>query len=461
MGGSPPYERADRAADRLPGPRGRWLSGNLQDFDEDRLGFLLRCRDRFGDLVRFDDRTTIVNEADLARTVLKGPDSQFQITENFLQQRLSLPDIESLLGTRSLLNPALRRSAVAGIRPLVASSTLEVLTMTAGSPVDPVAVLEQVTAGAVARYFFGDEGDRLPAACGTLLDALAGVIGNAFALPATWRTPVRRRIDRAHRQVHGEVVELLSRRLIRPDRYDDGAAAVARAASTGRTDISTERLANLVIGALLAAHRVPAAAAGWLIMLLTEHPGELEGIRTEVQRATGPAPGTLELDPHQLPHTSACVAESLRLYPPTWLLGRRVASGATLAGHRFEPGHHLVISPFVLGRDRRLFEEPGTFDPSRWRDPLSRASSFPFGSGPHGCPGSHLATSTLVTVATVVAGSFTIERCPGVVIPDARSTLVPGGLRIRFLPRTAGPVRPWRPSGPEAGVRSAATPPAG
>lgn len=121
----------------------------------------------------------------------------------------------------------------------------------------------------------------------------------------------------------------------------------------------------------------------------------------------------------------------------------RSAVDVTLGERAFSRGHHFVISPFVLGRDERFFPGANVFDPLRSQTMATDATSLPFGSGPHGCPGTHLATTVLTTIASVVAGGFEVERCPGEVVPDARSTLLPRGLRMRFVP-SASPNQPKR-----------------
>lgn len=435
---------ARRAAD-VPGPRGGWLGGNLQAFDEDRLGFLIRARQEFGDLVRFDRRTTIVNDPDLAREVLKGPDRRFQITENFVQRRLAAEQIDSMLSGRALLNPGLRRAAVVGITPLVAHLTVDAVGATRGRPVDPMPMLERVTSHAVAAYYFGREGVALPSPCGQLLDALAEVIGNPFALPATWNTPIRRRIDRLHRDLRSHVLELLTRRTLDAiGRYDDGAVAVVRGASRSADPPSPERIADLVIGAMLAAHRVPAASAAWLLMELADHPDTLDRVRQELGAVDGARTRRLEpSDVLGLRHVRACINENLRLHPPTWLLSRRAGCDLTLADWRFRKGHNFVVSPYVLGRDERRYPDPDVFHPSRWRDAAAVDLPLAFGHGPHGCPGVHLATNVLATILAVVAHRFDVERAPGPVSPDARTTLMPRGLRLTFRPNAigAGPPR--------------------
>ena len=410
------------------------MGGNLQTFDEDRLAFLIKARDDFGDLVRFDSRTTLVNNIDLARIVLKGPDRRFQITENFVQRRLSAEEIDAILAGRSLLNPGLRRSAVEGVVPLVATLLTGGLESTSSRPVDPMSVLEAVTSRAVATYYFGAEAGDLPARCSQLLDALAEVIGNPFALPMSWRSRARRDIDRLHADLNRRVADRIVRRLDAVGHYSDGAAVVAAGAVRATNPPSLERLADLVIGAMLAAHRVPAASAAWLLYELTERTDVFVTLRRELAALVGPD-GALDVRRAASSlQVRACIYENLRLHPPTWLVSRRAADDVELRGLLFRRGHNFVVSPYVLGRDHRLFTDPESFRPERWTGGEASHASLAFGYGPHACPGSHFATQLLATVLVVIADRFDLHRAPGLVTADARTTLQPRGLRLTFTP---------------------------
>jgi len=83
------------------------------------------------------------------------------------------------------------------------------------------------------------------------------------------------------------------------------------------------------------------------------------------------------------------IAESMRLYPPAWTIGRRAVQDYSIAGVRVPAGSLVLVSPFVLHRDARYFTEPLRFDPDRWTPEATSArppfSYFPFSAGPRSC----------------------------------------------------------------------------
>ena len=201
--------------------------------------------------------------------------------------------------------------------------------------------------------------------------------------------------------------------------------------TTASPAVPLESLADMLIGSLLASHRVPAAAAAWTLMLLADHPEMQRSIADQVRTEPGTPPrSTL---------TRAVVLEALRLYPATWLLARYAPTTFQLGGHEFPPRHHFLMSPYVIHRDPDVFPEPLTFRPERWgADSRSPASYLPFGDGERARPGRHLAVAMLGAVIETIARTWTAER-RGVVTPDPRTTLLPAGLRIRLVRRPAQP----------------------
>jgi unspecific monooxygenase len=423
--------------------------GNLRDYEDDRVGFLLTARDNYGDVVAFDDRTAIVSSGPLAQQILLNRERAFDIHENYLQRSWSPEGLEEAVALRRHLNPGLRQSAASGmVTPLARriDDELAVWRAEGGGPRPPMAMLERTLTGSVGEYYFGADGEALSPLLTELLDALSRTILDPFVLPWHSLSPARRRIGRRHRRAVRLVTALLEARLDRPGRQDFASTIVRQ----GMADAGPERLADVVIGSMLAGQRVPAAAASWLLMLVAESPrlgGEL-GVEAELldQSLAQGAGGDLSL--REFPLATACVLEALRLYPTTWLITRRANRPVEVGGYSFGAGHHFMLSPYVIHRDEREFPDAWAFHPDRWLGGVPTGTFLPFGHGQHLCPGRHLATLALVVVLLRTLASGRIVRTPGTVRPDPRNTLVPDGLRLALREQAVARPSPLRAASP-------------
>jgi unspecific monooxygenase len=138
----------------------------------------------------------------------------------------------------------------------------------------------------------------------------------------------------------------------------------------------------------------------------------------------------------EFPVATAVVLETLRLHPPTWLLHRTLLRDADLGGYVAPRAHNLLICPYVMHRDATYFEEPERFSIERWSGFRGTSSSyFPFGRGPHGCPGNEVALVMLVAILLTVLAECEIGLGASEVSPDPRSTLRPAGLEMSFTRR--------------------------
>jgi len=416
-----------------PGPRGQFLAGNLQAYEEDRLAFLLAAERDYGPIVTFDRRTTIVNDAERVQEMLHDRSGRFAIRQNFLLEDIPEHELHAWLGVRRLFNPGLRRPRVQGFATVVADLVDEVLGGVAGRQVVAVDLLEQITSRAMARYCFGHEDRGVPEAAGRLLDALAEVVGNPFALPPSMPTPARRRIRRRLRELKALLEPLVLARMHRPGDFGDYAATVidGRDEERGQT---VDRVLMTLIGTMLAAHRVPAAATAWALKLSRGDAATWKALRLEseahlARRSVGEGSALTDL-----PVTIAVVQESLRLYPPTWLLSREATTSVQVGGYWFAAGHQFLISPYVLHRQSAAFPDPEGFRPERWQEttPAMRAHYLPFGAGGRACPGSHLAM-VMMTSTLLAAARWDVRVGGDGVRADPRTTLLPNGLVLEVV----------------------------
>src|SRR5205085_1898765 len=139
----------------------------------------------------------------------------------------------------------------------------------------------------------------------------------------------------------------------------------------------------------LAGHETTAVALTWTLYHLSRHPDADERLGAEL-RALG-SPARFE-DLPRLPYAEAVVKESMRLHPPAWVVGRLAVEDLELVGTRVPRGATVLVSPWVMHRDARVFPEPERFAPERWLEggPAQRLPRFcylPFGAGPRACVG--------------------------------------------------------------------------
>jgi unspecific monooxygenase len=189
---------------------------------------------------------------------------------------------------------------------------------------------------------------------------------------------------------------------------------------------------------LRASHGVPGATLTWALRELAADPCLVDRIRAEAGRIDTALTSTA-VEPSDLPYTEALVKELLRVYPPTWLMGRTVLRPARLGEWQFPAGHQVMFSPYLSHRDPRWWPEPDRFRPERWLEanrPYQGQAYYPFGAGPRICLGNQvgmlqltLAIARLADRYEVLSGNLDQAK------PDPRALLVPKGLRIRLVPR--------------------------
>lgn len=194
-----------------------------------------------------------------------------------------------------------------------------------------------------------------------------------------------------------------------PDRPRDlfDLLAAARDPETGE-GFSHAQLRDEVSTMILAGHETTAVTLFWALYLAARFPESQAAIAAE---AAGGA-----TDAAALPATRAHVDETLRLYPPAFLIVREAAGPDEIAGRPVAAGTVIVISPWVLHRHRRLWQDPDAFDPARFLPGAPAPDRFaylPFGAGPRICVGASFALTEAVLVLARLLGRFRVGLLGG------------------------------------------------
>ena len=163
----------------------------------------------------------------------------------------------------------------------------------------------------------------------------------------------------------------------------------------------------------------------WTWYLLGKHPDIEERVLAEVRQAVGDGPVTFS-DLPKLKLLADVFKESLRMYPPIWLMGRRVVRPVELDGYHLPTDAVLAISPYVMHRNPAYFPEPEAFKPERFAAELPKNVYIPFGLGAHVCIGQHFAMMEAQLIVANVIQRFHLALPPNyVAVPEGLGTLKP------------------------------------
>jgi cytochrome P450 len=258
----------------------------------------------------------------------------------------------------------------------------------------------------------------------------------------------RRRLDaliyemiatrRASGADHGDLLSMLIAASDAPDAPDAPGAPSAPSAP----GLSDEEIRDEAMTILLAGHETTANALTWTLYLLSQHPDADARLRDELTRVLAGRPPS-PTDYPNLSYTKRIVTESMRLFPPAWVIGRRAIDAYTLGPYQLPPRAMVFMSPYVTHRDARFYEQPEHFRPERWTPTFEAAlpkfAYFPFGGGARQCIGEQFAWMEAVLVLATLAQRWRFALDPTQrIVPQPLVTLRSKyGMHMRVLERGA------------------------
>jgi cytochrome P450 len=326
---------------------------------------------------------------------------------------------------RRLAQPSFHKQRLAGFAEIMAASAADFVDRLAGTadgraPFDVVPEFSRLTLRILGRCLFErdltDEADAVGGALQVVLHHTIEKLATFFPLPGALPTPKNLRFRAALRALDRVVLSLIA------DRRRDGAdrgdllsmLLAARDEETGE-GLSDQQLRDEVMTLLLAGHETTAMALSWTSYLLSLHPGARRLLEQEADAtlaAGGPARGE---DLPRLRYTRMVLDESLRLYPPAWVVTRSADVDDEIAGFAIPAGSRVLVSPYVTHHDPTLWDDPEGFDPERFAPETQRAryAYFPFGGGPHLCIGAGFAIMEATIVLATIARRLRLDLEPG------------------------------------------------
>jgi cytochrome P450 len=194
--------------------------------------------------------------------------------------------------------------------------------------------------------------------------------------------------------------------------------------------LSDALLVDNLLGFIMAGHETTTLALTWALFLVASHPPTRDRLRSEIKSVADRGPieaGHVA----QLGFTRQVIAETLRLYPPGYLLTRVAGRETTVGDQRVRAGQRVNIPVYAIHRREALFPDPHAFEPDRFaseKEPPSRFSYLPFGAGPRLCLGASFAMTEAIAVLATLVRAIDLQPAGGAPVwPVARLSLQPRG----------------------------------
>jgi cytochrome P450 len=425
----------------------------------DPLAYLTKLAREYGDVVRFrlgPVELHLLNRPDWIRDLLVTHAAAFrkgrglERAKRLLGEGLLTSEDPVHLRQRRMMQPAFHQERIAGYGAVMVEHAERLSSRWQDGETRDVSLeMTRLTLAIVGRTLFDSDVESEADEIGEALTTSVRLFGRTLTLPFfeifdRLPLPSNRRFRRAKARIDATIARMIAERRRAPAGRTD-LMSLLLAASDPEGDggrMTDAQVRDEAVTLFLAGHETTANALTWTWYLLSQNP-EAEGrLHAEVDRvAPGRALGAADLP--KLPYTEMVLAESMRLYPPAWIIGRRALANYEIGGFVVPKRSIVVACQWVTHRDPRYFPDPELFDPERFRPEAKAArakfSYFPFGGGPRVCIGEGFAWMEGVLLLATLARRWRLRLEPGQVVEPAPSiTLRPKhGLRMVLERRPA------------------------
>lgn len=409
--------------------------------------------DTYGDIAHYKlghHHIVFLNHPEYIREVLVVQNDNFikertvQRTKMLLGEGMITSEGAVHRSQRSAAQPAFHRKRIADYASVIVEEAVHLRESWQDGEQRDIAIdMMQLTLNVVARTLFAtdlrDEVHELAAA----INRIMGLYNFLIMLPAAeWlvhlRPPGLAAFVRARKRIDAVVYRMIDAH--RNSGRDRGSLLDLMLAATPGDDDSRQSLRDQVITIFLAGYETVANALSWAWYLLSQNQNCEFKFHCEVDDVLrGRLPSFEDLA--GLRYTENLFAESLRLYPPAWAMGRYARNDFRLGEYYLPARTTVLISQFVTHRDSRFFADPLRFDPDRF-SPENKArrtkfTYFPFGAGPRQCIGESFAWMEGVLILSTLAQGWKLQLVPGhKVEPQPLITLRPKyGMKMKIEAR--------------------------
>ncbi|HXH70975.1 MAG TPA: cytochrome P450 [Pyrinomonadaceae bacterium] len=407
------------------------LGGHFMQFRRDPTGFLQKLA-KLGDVTSFKmggQLAFFLNHPDFARDLLITNNAKFikgralQRAKRLLGEGLLTSEGETHLSQRRMIQPAFHREKIKSYAESMTEYAAKMRDEWKDGEVRDIdKEMMHLTLQIVGKTLFSanveDDADEIGAALTTIIEMFNYLLLPFSELLEKLPIPQVKRFNRAKETLDSIIYGIINERRKSGEDTGDLLSMLLQAQdeeSGGR--MTDEQIRDECLTLFLAGHETTANALTWTFYLLSQNPEKEAKLHEELKQVLQNERIPTVEDLPNLIYTESIFAESLRLFPPAWALGRLAIEQHEFDGYKIPKGSLVLLSQFVMQRDKRFWENAETFLPERWekqsvREAVKKYVYFPFSSGVRGCIGEGFAWTEGILLIATVARKWKLKLMP-------------------------------------------------
>ncbi len=412
-----------------PGPKTKIPLGHLFPFQRDSLGFLKRIADEHGDIVHFKVgpiRVVLLNHPDYIKEVLSTQNSNFvkgrplKMAKELIGEGLLTSEGEFHKRQSRIIQPAFHRKMLESYAPAMTDCTVSLMNgWEDGTQVDMFEEMIRMSTAISGKTLFNVDTEQETPEINQALKDVMSLFGRISLPFSEWlfKLPLRstRKFYNAKARLDETINRIIAERRQSKIEHEDLLSLLLDAQDSAG-GMSDQQIRDEALTLFLTAFDTTSIALTWTWYLLSQNPAAETKLHEELDQVLQGRIPTVE-DLPQLKYTRMVLGESMRIYPPIYLITRQAVEDFEIGPYLVPADTIVLMSPYLIHHDARFHQNPETFDPDTWEEHAQRISSkyeyFPFSRGPRACIGEPYAWLEGVLVLATIAQSWRLKLVPG------------------------------------------------
>lgn len=407
------------------------LFGDVIHLAKDPLNFLSEQREKMGDVYQLSSlfgKVAIVNHPDLVDYILRLNSKNYVKSKGYetlkvlLGEGLLTSEGDFWRSQRRLMQPAFYKEKLSHIVEVMLKQTEDFFNewqqnYPVGAIIDVSAEMNKIALRVVAKSLFeseiGDDVTKMNENLPFVLEKSSVRILKPTQLPRWIPTPENRKEQNSIRQIEKVVYKIIENRRKSKEEHQDLLSLLmnSKDEETGRF-MDDEQLRDEVMTIFLAGHETSANALAYFLYLMDKNPEVFKKLKEEVDQVTG-GESIKARHLHNMKYMQQCINETLRLYPPAWIIGRRPLEDDQLGEYQLPKTYQALICTYTMHRNPKYWEKPEEFNPERFSEEnikkIPKGAYMPFGGGARLCIGNNFAMYEMQIVIANLLKSFELK----------------------------------------------------